>query len=66
MTKTGMEAVRENVRSLAKLAQELGITRGAVSQWERVPAERLFEVSRITGLSPEQLRPDLFNKGDAA
>lgn len=60
MTKTGMDAVRESVPSLAKLAKEIGITRGAVAQWKRVPAERLREVSAFTGLKPQQLRPDLF------
>ena len=34
---TGMEAVRDRM-SLARLARELGITRGAVAQWEKVPA----------------------------
>jgi DNA-binding transcriptional regulator YdaS (Cro superfamily) len=56
---TGMEAVRERI-SLAKLAEEIGVTRGAVYQWSRVPAERVGEVSRITGISVMTLRPDIF------
>ncbi|RYG99448.1 MAG: CI repressor [Alphaproteobacteria bacterium] len=55
-----MDAVREAVPSLASLARHLGVTRGAVAQWERVPAERLGEVSRITGLNATVIRPDLF------
>lgn len=66
----GMCAVRKSVKSLSWLAEQLKITRGAVHQWgEKVPAERVGEVSRITGLSPEVLRPDLFkadNVGVAA
>lgn len=57
--KTGMDAVR-SVTSLASLARDIGVTRGAVAQWERVPAERIAEVSRSTGLPFDILRPDLF------
>ncbi len=56
---TGMNAVKDRM-SLARLAREIGITRGAVAQWDRVPGERLFEVSRITGIPVESLRPDMF------
>lgn len=63
---TGMEAVKAAVSSMASLARELDITRGAVSQWERVPAERVGDVSRITGLSPDVIRPDLFQAPEAA
>lgn len=59
MCKTGMDAVRD-IMPMAELARQLGITRGAVAQWDRVPGERLFEVSRITGLEPKDIRPDMF------
>lgn len=57
---TGIAAIKEKVPSMAWLARELGITRGAVQQWDKVPAERLGEIARVTGLSPNVLRPDLF------
>ena len=60
----GMEAVRDRM-PLARLAREIGITRGAVAQWDKVPAERMFDVSRVTGISIEVLRPDLFQHGEA-
>lgn len=62
---TGMAAVKDRM-PLARLAREIGITRGAVAQWDRVPAERLREVSEATGLPLEQLRPDLFGAETAA
>lgn len=35
------------------------LTSQAVSQWTRVPEDRLEKVAELTGLSPAQLRPDL-------
>lgn len=62
---TGMEAVKDRM-PLARLAREIGITRGAVAQWDRVPAERLREVSDVTGIPMEALRPDLFEGRETA
>ncbi|MCF6120861.1 MAG: helix-turn-helix domain-containing protein [Mesorhizobium sp.] len=47
-----------------KLATALGINPGAISQWERVPAERLGDISRFTGIPLEELRPDIFAKAE--
>jgi hypothetical protein len=52
--------------------QELGsrfsppLHKATILRWERtgIPAERVLEVERITGVSRHQLRPDLF--GEAA
>lgn len=43
-----------------RIARELGITHGAVYQWRRIPAERVLDVERITGVSRHVLRPDLY------
>lgn len=64
-TLTGMDAVRDRM-SLARLAREIGVTRSAVAQWDRVPAERIGDVSRVTGISMDRLRPDLFKAADEA
>jgi DNA-binding transcriptional regulator YdaS (Cro superfamily) len=42
------------------LAQRLGVTRGAVSQWTRIPVKRVPAVERATGIPRCRLRPDLF------
>ncbi len=42
-----------------KLAETLGISPSAISMWTRVPSERLIDVSRATGISVRDLRPDL-------
>jgi len=45
-----------------RIAREIGITHSAVLQWTKngVPAERVLDVERITGISRHQLRPDVF------
>ena len=43
----------------ATLARELGVSKQAVNQWVRVPNERIQDVSKLTGLTPAELRPDL-------
>ena len=45
------------------LADALGIRSPSISEWKgrgRVPAERVLDVERITGLSRHDLRPDVF------
>jgi len=44
-----------------KLALALGVTPGAVSQWTRVPVERIDEIERITGIPRNELLPELFD-----
>jgi DNA-binding transcriptional regulator YdaS (Cro superfamily) len=46
--------------SIAALGRKLGITRGAVSQWRRVPLGRTVAIEKITGVPRQKLHPDLF------
>jgi DNA-binding transcriptional regulator YdaS (Cro superfamily) len=43
-----------------RVAKALKITHGAVSQWKRVPAERVLTVEKVTGIPRHILRPDLY------
>lgn len=52
----------KNVGGSTKLATLLGITASAVSQWDRVPAERVLDVEAATGVSRYQLRPDIYGE----
>lgn len=45
---------------MTKLAEAMGIGVSAISQWKRVPAERVLAVEAATGVSRQQLRPDLY------
>lgn len=56
-------------RGLKKvIAHACGVTPGAVTQWQKVPAEHCQTISKITGIAPSVLRPDVFRdtKGEAA
>jgi hypothetical protein len=43
-----------------RIAQTCGIARTAVYEWTRVPIERVHVVADIIGMTPEQIRPDIF------
>lgn len=46
----------------AELAAKLGVQPPALSKWERgrVPAERVLDIERITGIPRHELRPDIY------
>jgi len=44
----------------AALARALKIRSQAVSQWTRIPAERVIQVEGVSGVSRHVLRPDLY------
>jgi len=59
------KALQEAIRcagGMHALGRKLGITHQAIAQWRRVPAERVLEVERLTGISRYRLRPDVFGK----
>jgi len=47
---------------IAQLARKIGIAQPSVSNWSRVPAERVIAVEAATGVSRKQLRPDLYTE----
>lgn len=47
------------------LAKALGVAQPSISNWERVPAERVAAVEAVSGVSREVLRPDLFGDSSA-
>lgn len=55
-----LERAIERAGGLTPLAEALGITVQAVSQWKHVPVERVLAVSALTGLPPHELRPDIY------
>lgn len=61
-----INAMPDRSGKLASLAEKLGITSQALSQWHRVPVSRVIEVERITGVPKEKLRPDIYPPQEAA
>ena len=59
-TKAFIRSIAKPVGGIVAMSKALGLSRGAVSQWDKVPAERLLDVERVTGVPREKLRPDLF------
>lgn len=45
---------------ISRLAEELGISRSAISQWRDIPLRWVPQVTALTGLTKEVLRPDFF------
>lgn len=60
----GLHVVLKRVGSVAALAQVCGVNRTRLYYWLRVgvPLNRVVEVSRRTGISKAQLRPDVFGR----
>jgi DNA-binding transcriptional regulator YdaS (Cro superfamily) len=43
-----------------QVAYACGIERHAVYQWAKVPVERVHKVATVLGMTPEEIRPDIF------
>lgn len=56
----GVELAVKAVGGRRELANLLGLSRQAVYQWRRVPSDHLALVAKLTRISPQRLRPDLF------
>jgi len=62
-----LEELMERRRMNARIAECCQISTAAVSQWRRVPKKHLEKVAQVSGKSPSDLRPDLFqNDGNKA
>lgn len=62
MTQDVIQRVAQACGNMATLARELGITRAAVAQWDKIPAERCLTIERLTGISRYELRPDIYGE----
>jgi DNA-binding transcriptional regulator YdaS (Cro superfamily) len=57
---SGVMAAIEAAGTLAALGQKLGISAQAISEWRRIPAERVLQVESATGVPRSHLREDLY------
>ena len=61
MRDSGLEAAIQAVGGVSELARRLGISQPSVSNWTRIPAERVLSIESITNVSRSILRPDLYS-----
>jgi TorA maturation chaperone TorD len=60
MRDQGLIEAIQAVGGISELARRIGISQPSVSNWQRVPAERVLEVEAVTGVQRVVLRPDLY------
>lgn len=61
MTKLA-ETLRKRGIKLIDVAQVAAVNKSTVTRWmqKRIPAERVLDVERITGVPRHELRPDIY------
>jgi DNA-binding transcriptional regulator YdaS (Cro superfamily) len=58
-----VQAAIEAAGGLRSLARGIGISSPSIVQWKCIPAGRVVQIERLTGIPREALRPDLYEKG---
>jgi TorA maturation chaperone TorD len=60
MRDAGLEEAIRVAGGVGALAEKIGISQPSVSNWSRVPADRVISVEAVTGVARAVLRPDLY------
>src|SRR6266508_3942017 len=60
MRDPGLDQAIAAAGGVGALARKIGISQPSISNWSRVPAERVLTVEAVTGVSRAILRPDLY------
>jgi TorA maturation chaperone TorD len=60
MRDQGLDQAIRAAGGITELARRIGISQPSVSNWDRIPAERVLAVEAATGVARSLLRPDLF------
>ena len=63
MRDPGLEQAIRAAGGVGALARKIGISQPSISNWSRVPAERVILVEGLTGINRAMLRPDLYGVG---
>jgi TorA maturation chaperone TorD len=66
MREPGLSEAIRAVGGVSELARRIGIAQPSVSNWQRIPAERVVAVEAATGVGRDVLRPDLYAEAEAA
>jgi TorA maturation chaperone TorD len=65
MRNPGLDQAIRGAGGVSALARKIGISQPSLSNWRRVPADRVLSVEAITGVDRAVLRPDLYGRPDA-
>lgn len=65
MRDPGLSEAIHAAGGVTELARRIGISQPSVSNWDKVPAERVLLVEARTGVSRKALRPDLYREHEA-
>jgi len=66
MRPTPIARAIERAGSVKALADAAGVKPQAISQWRRIPSDRVVRISEATGMSRHELRPDLYEQPGAS
>jgi TorA maturation chaperone TorD len=66
MRDPGLSEAIQAAGGVSKLARSVGVSQPSVSNWDKVPAERVLVVEAATGVDRKVLRPDLYQEREAA
>lgn len=64
MRDSGLHEAIRAAGGVGQLAGKLGISQPSVSNWTKIPAERVISVEKATGIDRTILRPDLYSDSD--
>ena len=64
MRDPGLSEAIQAAGGVSELARRIGISQPSVSNWDKVPAERVLAVEAATGVARMRLRPDLYREPD--
>ena len=62
MRDPGLSEAIQAVGGVSELARRIGISQPSVSNWDKIPAERVLAVEAATGIARMRLRPDLYRE----
>jgi len=62
MRDVGLDEAVRAAGGVSELARKIGIAQPSVSNWTRIPAERVLVIEEITGVDRKILRPDLYSE----
>src|ERR1700760_162775 len=66
MREPGLSDAIRAAGGVSELARQIGISQPSISNWIRIPAERVLAVEAVTGIDRTTLRPDLYSAKETA